>query len=69
MIRVRGTARIRADFEVELDMTEEEFDALPSHEQDDILDSAIDWHNVLDSSETDDFEIDDVEEVEDEQSA
>jgi hypothetical protein len=69
MIRVKGTAELRVWYEVELDMTEDEFDALPAKQQDELLESAIDWQEVNRSAEVQGFEIDDLVEEDEEESA
>lgn len=63
MIRVIGTAKLRVNYDVQLDMTEEEFDSLSESEQNDILDHKIDWMNECRSAEVDDIEVDDVQEI------
>lgn len=59
-IKVKGSMTLRGNYEVELDMTEKEFDALSSRKQDDEINDAIDWREFLNNSETDDIDIDDI---------
>jgi hypothetical protein len=61
MIKVKGEIRLRANFEVELDMTEEEFNNLKHWQQEDVISGEIDWKNWLDSSEVSDLDIDEIE--------
>jgi hypothetical protein len=61
MIKIKGEIRLRANFEVELEMTEEEFDALPRWQQEDVISGEIDWKNWLDNSDVVDLDIDEIE--------
>lgn len=63
MIKVRGSVTLRVGYEVELDMTEKEFDTLSAIKQNALIDETIDWHNELRNAETDDVEIWDVDEI------
>lgn len=67
MIKIKGTVTLSGDFEVVLDMTEEEFDALSNEEQNEELESAIDWRNVFENSETDGIDVWDLDEVDEEE--
>lgn len=60
MIIVNGEAKIRVDYSVELDMTEEQWDSLSEKKQNEILDSAIDWMYACRSGEVDNIEVYDV---------
>lgn len=60
-IKVKGSLKLRGNYEVELDMTEAEFDALSEREQNEEINDAIDWRNWLDNSDLDDLDVDDVE--------
>jgi hypothetical protein len=62
MITVKGTARLRVEYSVELDMTMEEFDSLSERKIHELLDSRIDWMDACRSAEIYDMDIDDVEE-------
>lgn len=64
MIKVSGTFRLYGSYEVKLDMTEEQFDALSHHQQTDLLDSHIDWLDATRGADLDEIEVDDLEEVE-----
>jgi hypothetical protein len=61
MIKVKGELRLRANFEVDLDMTEEEFDALSRWKQEDVISGEIDWRNWLDNSDVVDLDVDEIE--------
>lgn len=63
MIRVMGTANLRINYEVQLNMTEVEFDSLTELKQNEVIESAIDWFDVYRSAEVDEIEVDDLEEV------
>lgn len=63
MIRVSGTARVDVDWEIELDMTEEEFDDLSEREQNEIIDRDVDWYEACRNGSVDAIEVDDLEEV------
>jgi hypothetical protein len=60
MIKVIGSIKLRGNYEVELDMTEAEFDALSEREQNEEIEDAIDWRNFLDNCDTDEIDVDDV---------
>lgn len=62
-IKIEGSLKLRGNFTVELDMTEEEFDTLPRWMQEQEIESVMDWENWLDNSELDDLDIDDIEKV------
>lgn len=63
MIRVTGTATLKVDYSVDLDMTEEQFDALSERHQNQLIDRHIDWFDACRSGEMDDLDIDDVTEI------
>jgi hypothetical protein len=63
MIRVTGTAKLRVNYEVQLDMTEDEFDAMSERSQNELLDNMIDWKEACRSAELDDLDVDDLVEV------
>jgi hypothetical protein len=62
MITVSGTATLKVNYSVDLDMTEEQWDALSEKKQNEILDSTIDWMDECRSAEVDEIEVDDVTE-------
>lgn len=64
MIKVTGTMSLKTDFTVELDMTEEEFDALSGQRQDELIDGEIDWYMALRSADLDDIDVWDIVEIE-----
>jgi len=64
MIKVSGQAKLSASYEVELDMSEEAFDALSEKAQQELLENSIDWRDVLESSETDEIDVWELYEVE-----
>lgn len=51
---------MRGNYEVELDMTVEEFDALSERQQNDEINDAMDWRDWMDNSDLDDLDIDEV---------
>jgi hypothetical protein len=63
MIKVSGLVKVSASFEVELDMTEDEFDALSDRQQEELLEGVIDWRDTLESSETDSIDVWELEEI------
>ncbi|WP_422122901.1 hypothetical protein DHX103_14305 [Planococcus sp. X10-3] len=56
-IKVSGSATLKVDFEVELNMTEEELDAMPYRKLNELLDSTINWSSIMSNAEVDDFEV------------
>jgi hypothetical protein len=68
MIRVKGTARYQVAYEVELDITEFEFDALPVGRQNELIDNLIGF-DEFQSAELWDLDVDDVEVIPDENNA
>lgn len=69
MIRVSGSAKLRVEYSVDLDMTEGEFDNLSEREQNGIIDEAIEWMDACRGGETDDIDVYEIEEIEEEESA
>jgi hypothetical protein len=66
-IKVSGSITLRGNFEVELDMTEEKFDALSERKQNEAIENAMDWRNWLDSTDQlDDVDVYDVKETKEE---
>lgn len=63
IIKIEGTLRLRGQYTVELDMTEEQFDELSSRQQKQLIEENVDWRNWLDNADLDDLDIDDLEEV------
>ena len=64
MIKVSGSARLYVNYEVELNMTEEQFDALSYRKKEELIDSNIDWHTALRNADVTDIDVDDLEEIE-----
>jgi hypothetical protein len=62
-IKVSGSLRLRGNFEVELHLTEEEFDALSEREQNEEIEGVIDWRNWTGNAELYDLDVDDVEKL------
>jgi hypothetical protein len=60
MITVTGTVSLKVSYSVEFDMTEDEWDSLLPSQQDDLLDSHVDWKEACRDAEVDGFDIDDV---------
>lgn len=63
MIRVTGTAKLTVHYDVQLDMTEEEFDAMSQLISFELLDSTIDWQEAGRNATVDEIEVDDLVEV------
>ncbi|OIJ17075.1 hypothetical protein BKP37_00610 [Anaerobacillus alkalilacustris] len=63
-ITVSGEVRLRVSYQVELNMSEQEFDALSEREQNEHLENAIDWLEAGRNAEVDEFDVDDVIEIE-----
>ena len=63
MIRVKGVVTLRSNFDVELDMTEEEFDNLAEWEQNDEIEAQIDWHDWTAGAETTEVDVWDLDEI------
>lgn len=61
MIRVSGTASVDVDWEIEVDMTEEEFDNLSEKAQNQLIDSHVDWLDECRNGSVDDIEVDEIE--------
>ena len=55
---------MNGNYEVKLNMTESEFDALSEREQNDEIADVIDWRNWLDNADIRDSDIDEVQEEE-----
>ena len=64
MIRVNGSAKLKTDFTVDLNITEEEFDAVSSRQQDLLIENSVDWQEAMRQAEVDDIDVDDLEEIE-----
>lgn len=60
-IKVKGMLTLRGNYEVELDMTEVEFDALSERKQNDEINDAIDWREFINNADVDDIDVDDIE--------
>lgn len=63
MIKVSGDATLKVRYEVELDITEDEFDALPANKQDELIDAAVDWQEACRNATLDTVEIYDLVEI------
>jgi hypothetical protein len=61
MIKVKGSLTLWGSYEVTLDMTEEEFDALSERDQKVEINDAVDWREFLDNSDIGDIDVDDIE--------
>lgn len=64
MIEVTGEATLKVKYSVELDISEDEFENLSERKQDEMIEDAINWHEILKNAETNEIEIDDVFEIE-----
>jgi len=67
MIEISGTAKIRVDYSIELDMTEEVWDDLTEKQQNEKIENHVDWMDACRSGEVDDIEVDEVNEFDDEE--
>ncbi|MBU7320294.1 hypothetical protein [Paenibacillus oleatilyticus] len=65
MIKVTGTVWLTVEFEAEIDMTEEEFDAMTEHDRTALLDQASKWRDTakLDEIEVDEYEVNEIDEI------
>lgn len=63
MIKISGVANFTVPFEVELSMTEDQWDKLSEREKREIIDGFIGW-DEMQSAEMDDCDVYDLEEVE-----
>lgn len=66
-ILVGGTIKYSSRFEVELPITEEQFDAMSMGQQDKLLEDYIDHHATMQSSDVDDIDVWELEEIKDEE--
>ena len=64
MIKVNGEARLVVKYEVEINMTEEEFENLSQRQQDAILEELIDWREECKNAEVDEIEVWDIDTTE-----
>lgn len=62
-IKVEGQAKLKVSFSVNLEMTEAEFESKTEREQDEIIENAINWHDALPNSETDEIDVWDYAEI------
>lgn len=65
MIRVNGEATLKVPYVVDIDMTEEEWDAMSEGQQNEELESRINWYIECKNAEVDDMDVWDVTEIED----
>lgn len=63
MIKVTGTVWLTVEFEAEIDMTEEEFNAMTEHDRAALLENASKWRDAVESAEVDEFEINEIDDV------
>lgn len=63
MIKVSGTATYTVGFELQLDMSEEEWDRLSDRQQNEVIDNFIGLYE-MESAEMDDCDVWDVENLE-----
>ncbi|MEK4191732.1 hypothetical protein NYE59_01470 [Paenibacillus sp. FSL L8-0323] len=59
MIRVSGDVKLRVPYVLDIDMTEDEWDALSEREQNEVIDGMI-GHSEMESAEMDDCDVWDV---------
>ncbi|WP_340011755.1 hypothetical protein MHI32_01415 [Paenibacillus sp. FSL H7-0690] len=62
MIRVSGDVKLRVPYVLDIDMTEDKWDALSEREQNEIIDGMI-GHSEMESAELDDCDVWDVVEI------
>ena len=63
MIVISGEAKLKVPYKVQLNMTVEEFDALPERKQNELIEEAIDWRDATRSAETDEIDVWDINEA------
>ncbi len=54
---VYGQAILKVDFDVNLPISEEEFEQLSERQQDELIDSHINWHDATRNAEVDEFDV------------
>lgn len=64
MIIVSGSIKLRGNYEVKLDMTEEQFDRLSERQQNEEIENAVNWDEWIRNAELNDIDIDDLKEEE-----
>lgn len=64
MIHVVGRATLQTPYVVELDMTEEEYYAMPEEKIKELVNSKVDWEGVIRNAQVTDIELDDVQDAE-----
>jgi hypothetical protein len=64
VIEVNGTANVRVDYSVEVDMTVEEWDEMSPAAQTEYIENYVDWMDACRSCSVGDIDIDDVKEFE-----
>lgn len=57
MIKVTGIAKLKVPFEVNLDITEAEFETMSDRKSDELIENAIDWHSATRNAETDEIDV------------
>jgi hypothetical protein len=67
MIRVKGTITMRGNFDVVLDITEEEFENMSWYDRECEVADAIDWRNWTEVADVHDVDVDELDEVKEEE--
>ncbi|KYG92029.1 hypothetical protein A0U40_03565 [[Bacillus] sp. KCTC 13219] len=57
MLRVTGEAKLKVRYEVQLPITEAEFEAMSERQANTLIEEHIDWLVTLSSAETEDIEV------------
>jgi thiamine pyrophosphokinase len=59
-IIIKGSADMRVNYRIALDMSEGEFDSLSEKAQNAIIENAIDWYNECRNGEVTSIDVDDI---------
>jgi len=54
---VYGSVKLEVRFDIELDMTEDEFENLSQKEQDYLIETSIDWNDTMRNAEIDEVDV------------
>jgi hypothetical protein len=69
VLEVSGTANIYVNYSITIDLTEAEWDEMSPAAQTEYLDNHVDWMDACRSGSVEDIDIDDVKEMDEEESA
>ena len=56
-LQVYGSVKLEVRFDIELDMTEDEFENLSQKEQDYLIETSIDWNDTMRNAEIDEVDV------------